>query len=152
GLLVFRGGANNLVGAFDNQSGATVQVLGDGTISGAQLTVAQGFTNHGLIELNSVVNSQGAVLNVSAGSLVNAPGALINVLAGSGNGGRTLAAQLDNQGTLNVATTLNMNKASAAHLNSGSIIVTNGDLILSQSGSPASFTTTGTINIGTNQS
>ena len=110
GVLVFRGFANNLGGTFDNQAGATLQVLGDGSISGAQLTTALGFTNYGVIELTSVINGQPATLVVSSGSLVNAPGALINVLPGSGNPGRTLTAQLDNQGTLNVATTLLINK------------------------------------------
>jgi hypothetical protein len=150
GLLVFRGGANNLAGSFENQAGGTLRVIGDGSFSGAQLTLALGFTNHGLIELTSVVNAQPATLIVTSGTLVNTAGAQINVLAGSGNGGRTLTAQLDNQGTLNVGTSLTINKGSAAHLNSGAILLTNGDLTLSQSGSPGTFTSTGSLDIGTN--
>src|SRR5678809_756059 len=78
GLLVFRGGANNLAGSFENQAGGTLRVIGDGSFSGAQLTLALGFTNHGLIELTSVVNAQPATLIVSSGTLVNAAGAQIN--------------------------------------------------------------------------
>jgi hypothetical protein len=37
GLLVFRGSGNNLGGSFDNQSGATVRLLGDGSFDQAIL-------------------------------------------------------------------------------------------------------------------
>ena len=129
GLLVFRGGANNLAGSFENQAGGTLRVIGDGSFSGAQLTLALGFTNHGLIELTSVVNAQPATLIVTSGTLVNTAGAQINVLAGSGNGGRTLTAQLDNQGTLNVATSLLINKASVAQIDEGTINVSAGQTL-----------------------
>jgi hypothetical protein len=110
--------------------------------------VAQGFTNNGLIELTSVVNGQSSVLIVNNGTLVNPPGGVINVLTGAGNNGRVINAELNNQGTLTVGASLSLSKSSAAHLNSGSILLTNGDLSLSQSGTPSSFTTTGIVDIG----
>jgi hypothetical protein len=51
------------------------------------------------------------------------------VLLGTGNPGRTLTAQLDNQGTLNVATSLIINKGSAAHLDEGTINVSDGQTL-----------------------
>jgi hypothetical protein len=126
GLLVIRGVGNNLTGIIDNQAGATLRVLGDGNFSGTQVTFARGFTNSGLIELTSVVNSQLAQLDVISGTLVNAAGAQINILTGSGNGGRVLGAELDNRGTITVGDSLTINKSPAAHLNSGSILLTNG--------------------------
>src|SRR5437762_3478666 len=131
GLLVFRGFGNNIGGTLENQAGATLRVLGDGNFSGAQLNMASGFTNFGLIELTSVINSQSATLNLTSGTLLNAAGAQINVLTGSGNGGRFLGAELDNRGTLNVGASLTINKVSAAHFNSGSIVITNANLTLS---------------------
>src|SRR5438552_13950047 len=83
----------------------------------ADLTVANGFTNNGLIELSSSNGQIAPALHVSAGTLVNAVGAQINILAGTG-GGRTLDAQLDNEGTLNLGADLALNKASADHFRS----------------------------------
>jgi hypothetical protein len=67
------------------------------------LTVTQGFTNHGRIELFNV--SQGSMLTVTGGPLVNASDGSITSSLGVFSGGSTnsLNAQLDNQGTLNVA-------------------------------------------------
>src|SRR6185312_14882838 len=147
GLLVFRGGNNNLGGSFENQAGATVRLLGDGSFDQAILNVASGFTNSGVIELTSVVNGQNAALNVGGGSLVNAVGGQINVLAGTG-GPRGLGVQLDNRGTVTIEQTLLLNGSSADHVNSGTISLSGGDLTVSQGGTTPSFTTTGVIDIG----
>lgn len=58
-----------------------------------------------------------------------------------------LTAQLDNQGTVAVPYALTINKASAAHLNSGAINVTGGNLTLTQTGTTPSLTNTGTITL-----
>jgi hypothetical protein len=74
GLLVFRGNAS-LGGLVDNQAGATLRVQADGSFAGtATLTVTNGFTNNGKIELTSAVDAEQVTLNVNSGSLVNGPG------------------------------------------------------------------------------
>jgi hypothetical protein len=47
----------------------------------------------------------------AAGSLVNDTGGVISILLGTGNGGRTLGAQLDNRGLVDVQTTLTLTRA-----------------------------------------
>jgi hypothetical protein len=125
GLLVFRGNAS-LGGSVDNQAGATLRVQADGSFAGtATLTVANGFTNNGKIELTSAVDAKQANLNVNSGSLINCPGGQINVLAGTG-GGRALGAELDNRGTVTIDQGLTLNGSSAHHLNSGTITLSGG--------------------------
>ena len=66
-------------------------------------------------------------------------------------GTRTLAAQLDNQGTLTTTAALTLAKASAAHLNSGLINVSGGNLTVTQTGTSPSFTNTGAITLAANR-
>jgi RHS repeat-associated protein len=108
------------------------------------VTVASGFSNQGVIELTSS-GGFSSQLTVSSGTLTNAPGASIRVLT---TGTRTLTAQLDNQGTLELQNALTINKSSADHANSGTIAISGGNLTLTQSGTTPSFTNTGTIDIG----
>lgn len=110
-------------------------------------TMAVGFINAGTIEFSSL-GGWGSTLTVASGTLTNAPGGVINVLS-DGAGPRTLTATLDNQGTLNVLTNLAVNKSSAAHLNSGTINVTGGNLTVSQH---ASLTTSGTVTVNPGRS
>jgi Tol biopolymer transport system component len=141
GLLVY-GGANRQGGAFENQAGAVLRVQGN--IDGStDLTVANGFTNSGTIELTSVASPTEANLNVTSGTMVNAAGGQIKALPGTG-GARTLGAQLDNRGAVTIDQPLTLSKSSAAHLNSGTISVSGGNCTVSQNGT---FTTTGTLTI-----
>jgi hypothetical protein len=146
GHLTLRGVAT-LNAALTTTTTSTLRVEGDAFFSSATTTVSNGFVNNGAIELDAV-NGSGttAQLNVTTGSLVNAGGATISSLAGNG-GGRTLGAQLDNQGTIIVSQPLTLSKTSAAHQNSGTIDVIGADLTLQQSGALASFTTSGAINV-----
>ncbi|HEY3220050.1 MAG TPA: invasin domain 3-containing protein [Gemmatimonadales bacterium] len=144
-------GLSSFNGALTTGDTSLIQVQGNGTYSTGTMTVLNGFTNHGAIELSDIVSSYGATLNVTNGTLTNAPGASITALAGT-NGPRTLGAALDNQGAVTVALgpgrLLTLAKPSAAHQNSGTIDVTGGDFTISQSGAGASFTTNGTVDIG----
>ena len=146
GLLTLRGSAA-VSGPVTTAAGSTLRVEGDAVFSGAFVTVANGFTNNGTLELTAV-NGAGntARLTVTSGSLVTAPGAQINVLPGTG-GARELFAQLDNQGTLTVGQPLTINKASAQHLNSGTLSVAGADLTLTQSGTTPGLATSGTVDI-----
>lgn len=151
GLLIATG-SSAIGGALTQSAGATMRVAQlDGCCSTATLSVANGFTNLGAIELsNQTVSAFSAQLVVSAGTLVNAPGATIASLGGqTPGGGRVLAAQLDNQGTLSVQVPLAIDRASSAHVNSGTIDASAADLSILQTGGGATFTNTGTMTVGT---
>src|SRR5439155_17049770 len=109
--------------------------------------VASGFTNNGLIEFTNINNGgQAAVLSVTNGTLTNAPGGTIASLA-TGGSTRTLDAQLDNQGTVDVSQALTLSHANAVHSNSGTITLTAGNFTVTQSGGAASFLHVGTVTI-----
>ena len=72
----------------------TLRVLGGSfDFNTPPLTVANGFTNNGTIELTSVASPGLATLTVTNGTLTNAPGGTINVLTGAG-GDRIIIAPL----------------------------------------------------------
>ncbi|MGQ0722233.1 MAG: hypothetical protein ACT4PE_11790, partial [Candidatus Eiseniibacteriota bacterium] len=131
-LLIIQG-TSAVNGTLTIGVGSTLRVQGSNVVGGGALTVASGFTNNGTLELTSVSGSSSATLTVTNGTLVNASGQTIDVLVGTGSTGRTLAAQLDNQGTLSLGAPLTISKASADHVSSGTIDVSGGDLTLTQS-------------------
>jgi YVTN family beta-propeller protein len=130
-----------------NASGATLRLQGDGASSTSQLTVLNGFTNDGTIVLTDTTSSYGAILHVTNGTLTNAAGGLIRADSGT-NGLRTIDAQLDNEGTITLVRSLTLAKASAQHVNRGTINA-NAKFTISQSGTTPSFRQVGTIAIGT---
>jgi len=112
----------------------------------ANFTIANSFTNTANLELTSIDGGYSSQLNMPAATLTNGATGNLYVFAGAG-GGRVLAVQLVNQGTMTSGATLNLNRASAAHLNSGTITMTGAsDLNITQTGTTPSFTNTGTIN------
>ena len=107
----------------------------------ATLTVDSSLTNHGTLELrNTSANTYPANLNVNKGWLINT-----GIIDGLTNG--TVKANLDNQGTLNVApvTTFTIEKDQLTILNSGTIHVSGGTSV--QIDSILSFVNSGTIQI-----
>jgi hypothetical protein len=142
GTVLGTPGANTLNGAVTNQSGALLELNGNNGF--ADMTVASGFTNAGTIELTGT--SWGGRLTVTSAALVNGPAATLQVVTGTGN---TLTGALNNQGTVQVDGPLTINGASATHQNSGTITLGAGNLTLTQSGTTPSFTTTGTVVVGT---
>jgi hypothetical protein len=143
-------GAATLAGAVTLSAGGTLRVLGQGNGGHASLTVASGFTNSGLIDLLSADGGYSSTLAVTTGTLVNATGATIHSIVGAG-GSRTLNAQIDNQGTLDVDQDLTLSKADAVHVSSGAIDLTTADLTLTQSGTTPSFESTGSVTLGANR-
>jgi hypothetical protein len=133
-------------GALTTVAGSIIRIATDGAVGTSTLTVANGFTNEGNIELTSVASTYTAVLAVSAGTLVNAPGGTIATLPGTG-GARTIVAQVDNQGVLSIQQPTVWTAASIANQNNGTLDVTAANLTLNQTGT-ASFTTDGVINVG----
>src|SRR5205085_2644071 len=111
------------------------------------MSIGNGFTSNGSIELTSADSAHDATLTVSTGTLTNASGRTLSALAGTG-GNRTLAAQLSNSGTLSVNAPLSIAFASAHHTSGGTILVgTGAALTVTQSGTSPSFTSTGPINV-----
>jgi hypothetical protein len=127
--------------------GSTLRVEGDATCCSAFVTVANGFTNNGAIDLTAINGASGtsAQLTVTNGALTNAPGGTITSLPGTG-GARTLTAVLANQGTLTVTQPLVINHGSAGHTNSGTVTV-GANLTVNQSGTTPSFVNTGAISV-----
>ena len=150
GLLV-NYGSSAINGSFSNAAGATLQLVGYYTVIvwstyyyPSDLTLASGFTNQGVIELVGG-NNYSDVLTVSSGTLVNGAGGTIHSVPGTGSD--TLAAELDNEGTLQVDCALTIAMDSAQDSNSGTINVSGGNLTINQSGTDPSLSNTGTINV-----
>ncbi len=136
GTVIAQGNPNAVSGTYTSSAGSTLRIQCANVFANAQLTMANGFTNRGLIELSGTVNFfLGAQLTVSNATLTNASTGTISSLE-SGGGPRVIDAQLNNQGAINVSWPLDVTKANAAHLNSGSITLdntTNGVLTFTQS-------------------
>ena len=139
-------GSNAVTGSFTNAIGSTLTVEA-GLVGDAGLTILNGFTNAGTIVLDDLT-VHNATLTVSSGTLINTGTIQTQDTdqGGGGTGTRSIQAELDNQGTVTIDTAADINKASAAHLNSGLIDV-NDDLIVAQSGTTPTFTSSGTIDI-----
>src|SRR6185295_3488420 len=98
-------------------------------------------------ELTSINGASTATLAMTTGTLTNSPTGTITSLVGTG-GARNLDVALNNQGLVTVTQPLGMSPAAnAVSTNSGTIAVSGGDLVLSQSGGSASFTNTGSVTI-----
>ncbi|HKS05042.1 MAG TPA: hypothetical protein VJR92_01915 [Gemmatimonadaceae bacterium] len=126
GLLLAHGGSA-VNSSIVTSPTSTIRVEGINTFGFSTLTVTNGFQNNGLIELTSSSGAFPAQLNVLNGELENESGATIAALPGTG-GGRTLDAQLNNDGTLDVAFPLGLTEVNAIHSNNGSFNITGGDL------------------------
>jgi hypothetical protein len=141
-------GTNTLTS--DNLAHVTLLLQSDSNYD-TSLTSGAGFTNAGTIRLDSSVYYRTSTLAVSAGTLTNAQGGLIDVVA-DGGGGHTIAAELANLGTVNIATPTSLGTSSANHFNSGLINVVGASLSVTG----ASFTNraggvfagTGTLDMG----
>jgi DNA-binding beta-propeller fold protein YncE len=120
----------------------TLIVTNDNFGNGAALTVATGFINEGAIQFTG--GNPGS-FTITAGALVNAAGATISTLGASA---RNLTLVLVNQGTVQLDAPTTLNRASAPHASSGTLILGGGNLTVTQSGTAPSFTTTGTLTVG----
>src|SRR6266545_6254731 len=70
-------GSSPFNGALTTGDTSVIRVQGNGTYSTGTMTVLNGFTNNGTIELTDTTSSYGANLNVTNGILVNAPAGTI---------------------------------------------------------------------------
>ena len=139
-------GSTSITGALTTAPGAMLRVLGSNAGSSATLTISSGFTNTGALQLTTIDGGYSVQLNVG-GTLTNASTGTITSLQGA-SGSRVLSAQLNNQGAVLVPYDLTLTRASAAHVNSGTITMSGvADLTVTQSGTSPSFTNTGTITL-----
>ena len=128
-----------LTGASSTLSGdvaaaQTVKAIGNSTVGSATTTAAAGFTNEGLIALDSTANFA-STLKVNGGPLVN----LGELRADStSTGGRTFSLELDNQGTAAFHRSTALGATGAAHLNAGVFEISNDTTTVTVTGS--SFT------------
>ncbi len=148
GVLVLRG-SSTLNGSFTTVAGSLLRVQGDAAYTEGRMTVANGFTNNGAIELTSINGASLSYLAVTTGSLINAAGGTIATQVGTG-GARALGTALNNQGTITVNQPLSFGRTNAVHTNSGTMTL-NADMSVGANGSGDSFTNTGTLTVGAGQ-
>jgi fibronectin-binding autotransporter adhesin len=143
-------GNSSIPGTLTSVAGSTLRVQGNNTQGAGTLTIGQGFTNNGAIELTDSVSTYGATLVVPNSSVTNASGGTITALPGAG-GQRTLDMNLTNAGTITVSGSqgLTITKLSATYTNTGTIDVTGGNLTFNlTSGSNPTLANSGTITVG----
>ena len=147
-------GTSAINGPLTTTTGSTLRVgQVDGSQSTAFLTVANGFTNNGAIEITNLttLGAYASQLTVTAGTLTNALGSTITTLAGTlGGGSRTLSGPLNNQGTVTTTTghpLLWIGPVGATHTNTGTLDATNAGLSLTMTGS-GQLTNAGSIVVG----
>ncbi len=133
-----------------NHPGANLRIEGTPTAA-AIFQLGDRYTNHGTLDLACALGFGNVTLrmtNASAGhfTLVNAPGATLRSFPA---GSRVIDAQLDNRGAIDVQSPLSVARANAAHVNTGTIALTDANLTVSGSG--VSFLNRGTLAIDANR-
>lgn len=98
--------------------GSTFRLTSNVGAGNCTLTISNGFTNHGTIELLGDGNSTN--LTVSTGTLVNAADGAIRINSTT-PAGRTITASFDNQGTLDVRSSLTLTNSGKSFNAAGTI-------------------------------
>jgi glycine cleavage system H lipoate-binding protein len=142
GTVIASTGSSTINGGVTNASGATLRVSDlSVTPDSATLTVANGFSNSGTIELlnnnGNCCGARAATLNVSVGTLTNTAGGTIRS-AGTSGATNTLNAQVTNQGAIEVNQPLTISTLGS---NSGQLTVASGSSLTATAG----FTNTGIL-------
>src|SRR5579859_6848656 len=149
GTVDFVGSSSFINGPMMAEAGSVLRVQGDSSLDCCSLfvTIADGFTNHGLIELIDVNGTPETTLTISNGVLTNASDGSINFASGAS---RIFSGALNNQGTVSVGDHgLTWNNRGASS-NEGTLNVNSGTLVLN-GGSGTSFTNTGTLTMAAGQ-
>ena len=141
GVLILEG-APTINTAVTTGTGSTIRVRGSAVAGAPTATFTNPLTNAAAIELTAEAAGYNGVLIVP--TLTNTASGTLTSIQGSG-GTRTFSGTLVNAGAVNIPYDLSITGASAAHVNSGTITMTTGDLGVTQSGTTPSFTNTGTI-------
>ncbi|MEQ8787638.1 MAG: Ig-like domain-containing protein [Pirellulaceae bacterium] len=138
-------GSSTLSG--DIAAAQTVNVSAGGG-SFATVTAAGGFVNHGLLMLDST-SASAAALTLLTGSVQNEGTIAINAGAG---GSRTVMADIDNHGLLQVHANTTFNKSGAVYVNQGAVDVESGRTLTVSNGeftnmAPGQVTGGGTLRL-----
>jgi RHS repeat-associated protein len=134
--------ANATVGSFAlSSANATLLIQGNSSVGDVTLTAASGFSNAGTITLQSANGGFASNLAVTNGTLTNTSTGIINSNVGSG-GPRTIAANLLNNGTINVNQSATFSTTNGTYTNAGALNIATG-AGLSISGSGQVFKQTG---------
>ncbi len=104
----------------DVLAGTTIDIQSGGAGQTAGLYSALGFTNYGIIILDSANGSYSSGLGVDGSGLVNAAGGVIYSNVGTG-GGRQINAVIDNRGTMNFYANTLVGRWGYNHTNSGTL-------------------------------
>ncbi len=129
-----------------NHPGANLRIEGTPTAA-AIFELSDRYTNHGTLDLACALGFGNVTLKMTSSSpgrftLVNAPGATLRSFPA---GSRSIDAQLDNRGLIEVQSPLAIARPNAAHINTGTIAMTDANLTVSGAG--VSFTNRGTLAI-----
>jgi hypothetical protein len=116
GVFVMRGNSNTFSG--DLATGQFLTARADSSFNGL-VTSATGFSNDGVLSLNTSTNNT-ARLTVTSGTLTNSANGFISI-GGGGAGLRNLVANLINDGTVNLNRSATFNKSGGSYTNSGTI-------------------------------
>ncbi len=138
--------SSSITGALTTASTSLVRIGHDGSSGNVVLSIANGFTNNGAIQLTSDLSSYTSGLTLGSGTLVNAPSGSISTLVGAG-GPRNIVAQIDNSGTMSIQQAATWTATNIANQNNGTLDLVGGNLTINQTGT-GSFTSDGNINIG----
>jgi hypothetical protein len=126
GTILVQGVDAQITSNFVSDTGSTIRVSGDPANFGSSLILSNDFDNHGLIEFTSSGGAYGAGLtvgsNANPGALLNDTDGTISALPGTG-GGRTINANVNNQGAISVAanTTLTIFYGGLTNLSNGTL-------------------------------
>lgn len=142
-------GSRFVSGVVLDNPNATLRLLGQGGSGTATFTVANGFENHGTIELTTQSGaSWAATLSVNSGTLTNAATGVIRTLPGAG-GNRTLGLQLDNRGTLNIERSTDLILFGGRHRFAGTVNLAAGTILSISGGGSMGTTNAGALWTGT---
>lgn len=121
---------NTVAGNFSTSTGS--RILLDGAVYSTNITFANGFTNNGQIEMNSLVGYT-CEIYISNDTLVNASGAIIRT-AGTYAPALNINGNVRNVGSIIVNQPLSFTGSSKTLLNTGTINIASGKLLTVSSG------------------
>ncbi|MDP6717663.1 MAG: hypothetical protein QGF59_03370, partial [Pirellulaceae bacterium] len=122
--VTFQFGASSNTLSGDIKTGQTV-VINGGLSLHAWLTSPNGFTNSGLIILQTLSSTYSSNLAVTSGTLTNSSSGVINSNPGTG-GSRSISATVVNNGTVNLNQTTTLSKTSGVYTNNGTTTIASG--------------------------
>jgi len=125
----------------DLADGQSLTLRGTASLGTSRLSADNGFSNSGVITLTSDTASYGASLEIGTGTLTNHVAGVVHVNEGAG-GGRSILANLTNDGKINVNTDVTLNKTAAAYTNNAAFNVATGAAV-TVGGHTATFTQAG---------